>query len=109
MDHLAAASPSPPVRSLRLQLLRAAERPEWALAEARALSRELGERVDPTTLEHLAWACEATGDLPCAVDAALAGAIRGDPAGRARLARLRSEGAVPEAARAAVDEALAEP
>jgi hypothetical protein len=72
MQHLDAAPDTPPVRTLRLEILRAADRPEAARAEAEALVRELGDRTDAGTWDHLAWACDQLGDHVCA-DAARAG------------------------------------
>lgn len=85
-----------PGQALRLHLLRQLGR----AAAVRGIAREQLELLDdvapPNLHEHLAWACEETGEQDCAVRHALRAALVGYPEARSQLARYREMGWIPE-------------
>ncbi len=70
---------SPAVAALRLEILRAAFRADWAREVAEDAVERLGDQVDVQTLDHLAWACDQTGDRECGDRARAAAAAKRRP------------------------------
>lgn len=92
---------------LRLRLLRRFDRAEEALPIAREQVQRRLDESPPELREQLAWACEETGDLDCAVLQALRASLAGHPGAISRLSRYRQEGKIPGNLVALAEAALA--
>jgi hypothetical protein len=80
---------------LRLQGLRALDRPAEALPLARARVAALGDDAPAPLRGLLAWACANAGDEPCVLTQSMRGALLGDAEALSRLRELEARGGLP--------------